>query len=244
MLEEIKYRIETMDENLQQAISHLIDYKMATDEVRKINDRLNEEKRDMLDLKRFVIEAKRQIAITQNTNEDIMATNQALKTSLHESAKALEASFQQKVDLLDKPIARYSDQLNQLHQFLKEEVPKSVTVNKRHFIEPKSKMLIASAITVLVISICSLSWAISSQFRIKEMHGDQVKLRMIKLEIPGFYANVDSVYRIDPDRAKRIVEERESLAEELRNAESLHIKKQMEAKLAREKTEKLRKEHP
>src|SRR5690606_4918343 len=130
--------------------------------------------------------------------------------------------------------------LTQLHRFLKEEVPKSVTVNKRHFIEPKSKLLIASAVAVLVICIISLSWAISSQFKIKEMSGDQVKLRMIRLETPGFYANVDSVYRIDPERARKIVEERESLAEELRNAELLQIEKQMEAERAREKAAELK----
>lgn len=240
MLEEIKYRIETMDENLQQAVNHLVDYKTTTDEVRKINDRLNEEKRDMLDLKSFVIEAKRQIAITQNTNENVMANNHLLKISLDESARALEASFQQKVDLLDEPIARYSNHLEKLHRFLKEEIPKAVTVHKHHFIEPKSKLLIASAVAILVICIISLSWAISSQFKIKEMRGDQVKLRMIKLETPGFYANVDSVYRIDPERARKIVEERESLAEELRNAELLQIEKQMEAERAREKAAELK----
>ena|SRR5690606_15471553 len=194
-LENLNQRVEVIEESLTLTIKKLaVEHKRIVDKLVEYQQKVDEEH----DYTKDVLKA-----LTENRDE--LKVMSEINAAHYNARDHVDNSVKKVKQYIEQAAAYFYEAIQQLDKKMKE-LPPKYEVKHHHHLVPKSTGLIAVWMVLILGFITSLSWGISNQFQINEIKGDQVKLQLMKQGNPSLYLEVDSLFQIDPDNARKIVE--------------------------------------
>jgi len=195
-LENLDQRVEVMEESYAVTVKKMaVEHKRVVDKLVEYQQKVDDEHEHTKKILQVLMESRMELKSMAEINE------------AHYNARDhVDQSMFKVKQYIDQATSYFSEAFRQLDNKIKE-LPPKYEVEHHHHLTPKSTGLITVWIVLTLGFIGSLSWGISNQYRISDAKAEQVKLELMKMGSPGLYAEVDSLYRADPDYAKEILKE-------------------------------------